>query len=265
MDRTDVAYLVNSCPKYFYILPLHFALIRLYAPSLAWPLFLATEVPDHPVVVQVARDFNVTVIRLPVAAAGFLDSRRAATAALSAGIRYVFPMQEDFLLDRPPAAEAIEQSLAMLDGDPSITQLRYMPCPGPAETDSCIGDPWYILNPENNTYMYSFQATMWRREDFQTWYNALTAYRDRALEGKNLTESERVRYEVRVNLAENAEGQQLFRKTFPPPRTHLAHKRAHKAANAVFMSPWPYRPTAIVAGVLQPWAKEMGEREGYPI
>jgi hypothetical protein len=265
MNRTDVAYLVNSCPKYFYILPLHFALIRRYAPSLAWPLFLATEVPDHPVVVQVARDFNVTVIQLPATEAGFLDSRRAATAALPASIKYVFPMQEDFLLDRPPSPQAIEESLAMLDGDPSIIQIRYMPCPGPADTDTCIGDPWYNLNPENNTYMYCFQATMWRREDFQTWYNVLTGHRDQTLKGRVMTEADKIRYEVRVNLAENAEGQQLFRRTFPQPRKHISHKRAHKARNAVFMSPWPYRPTAIVGGVLQPWAKEMGDREGYPI
>jgi len=263
MDRTDVAYLVNSCPKYFYILPLHFALVRRYAPSLTWPLFLATEVPDDPVIRAVAHDFNVTVITLQKSDAGFLDSRRAATSALPSHIKYVFPMQEDFLLDRPPQADAIEESLTLLDS--SVAQVRYMPCPGPAATDKHVVGPWYKLNPENNTYMYCFQATMWRRENFQKWYDALTAVRDRALEGKTLTDAEKMRYEVRVNLAENADGQRLFRKLFPPPHTHLAYKRAHKAPNAVFMSPWPYRPTAIVGGVLQPWAKELGEREGYPL
>jgi len=264
MERTDVAYLVNSCPKYFYMLPLHFALVRRYAPALAWPLYLATEVPDDPIVLRVARDFNVTVISLPAAASGFLDSRRVACAALPAEIKYVFPIQEDFLLDRPPGEKAIQESLTMLDCDSSIVQMRYMACPGPALTDKHVTGPWYELTPENNEYMYCFQATMWRRDDFQTWYDALTRIRDMILEGKSLTEAEKMRYEVRVNLAENRDGQHLFRSLFSGNR-HLAYKRAHKAANAVFMSPWPYRPTAIVGGVLQPWAKELGEREGYPL
>jgi hypothetical protein len=34
-------------------------------------------------------------------------------------------------------------------------------------------------------------------------------------------------------------------------------------SNAVFLSPWPYRPTAVEKGVLQPWAKEMIKREGF--
>jgi hypothetical protein len=33
----------------------------------------------------------------------------------------------------------------------------------------------------------------------------------------------------------------------------------------VYLSPWPYRPTAIVHGRLEPWAAELGLREGVPL
>ena len=39
--------------------------------------------------------------------------------------------------------------------------------------------------------------------------------------------------------------------------------RAGPWSNAVFLSPWPYRPTAVEKGVIQPWAKEMIKREGF--
>jgi hypothetical protein len=29
------------------------------------------------------------------------------------------------------------------------------------------------------------------------------------------------------------------------------------------LCPWPYRPTAIVKGRLEPWAEELGRREGF--
>jgi hypothetical protein len=46
---------------------------------------------------------------------------------------------------------------------------------------------------------------------------------------------------------------------------HVGWKRAGPWSNAVYMSPWPYRPTAIVQGRLEPWAAELGKREGVPI
>jgi hypothetical protein len=69
-----------------------------------------------------------------------------------------------------------------------------------------------------------------------------------------------------VNFAENADGQRFFWK-FSHARgdVHLAWVRAGPWSNAVYLSPWPYRPTAIVQGKLEPWAAELGKREGVEI
>jgi hypothetical protein len=258
------------------MLPLHFAMIRRYAPKLAWPIYLATECVDHPVVKQIALDYDVKILRIPPEQGGFLDSRWAACVALPPEIKYILPMQEDFLLDRTPDYEAIVESLQILESNPDVASMRYMPCPGPAKMDRPFfsektpvfnyNQPlrWRKLDPENNTYMYSFQATMWRRSDFFDWYFALRQFRDDRLNGRELTMQERIRFEVRTNIAENAEGQGLFQIVLGEKK-HLAWERQFKHPNGVYFSPWPYRPTAIVGGVLQPWAKELAEREGMPM
>ena len=64
-----------------------------------------------------------------------------------------------------------------------------------------------------------------------------------------------------MNIAENSDGQKLYKEIFSNKFT-LGYTRAHKNPNAVYMSPWPYRPTAIIKGVLQPFAKELASREG---
>ena len=256
----DVAYLVNSCPKYYYMLPLHFHCLRRYYPELAWQVFLATEVPDHPIVQQCSREYGVKVLPLAVADAGFLDSRRAAVAALPPEIRYVFPIQEDFLLERRPDGAALAEAMEFLEA--GAVQVRLMPCPGPLESDPVVRGHWREMKLDKQGYPYCFQATLWQRAAFQRWYDSLCGLRDRmAPQG---TEAERSKWEVGVNLAENAEGQRLFRKIFEEAR-HIAWERIYKNPNGVYFCPWPYRPTAIVRGVLQPWATELGVREGVSL
>ena len=47
MLRTDVAYVVNSTPKYYFMLDPHFALMDIYARGLQWPVYIGSEVPEH--------------------------------------------------------------------------------------------------------------------------------------------------------------------------------------------------------------------------
>jgi hypothetical protein len=70
--------------------------------------------------------------------------------------------------------------------------------------------------------------------------------------------------QVDFNLAENSFGQRKFSEVLGG-RTHLAWPREHPSPNAVMLSPWPYRPTAVEKGVLGEWVFEFAKREGYPI
>ena len=140
--------------------------------------------------------------------------------------------------------------------------VRLMPCPGP-ETIPAHSNYWTrnwgtIMN---DTYKFSFQATLWRVDDCLHWYSAIVAEVDKYTFA---SEAEKNIFEVRNNIAENAIGQALFAKLFENT-IPLGFLRKYKAANAVYSCPWPYRPTAIVKGVLQPFAKELAQREGVTL
>ena len=71
------------------------------------------------------------------------------------------------------------------------------------------------------------------------------------------------KYCIRANVAENLKGQEVFSEFMGPSQLHLSIEREHMNKNAVYLAPWPYRPTAVVLGSLEPWAKEFANREGF--
>jgi hypothetical protein len=266
MDR--VAYLVNSTPAYYYLLPLHFTLVRRYAPFME-NLFLATESPEDPVCVKVAKDHGVTLIPLAPQEAGFLASRAAALRELSLSGRFlhVIPVQEDFLLDRVPDLGALVEGLGILEGAQGlIASARLMPCPGPKGAIMASRALWAGITSNTDQYGFTFQATLWCLDACCAWYTALVTKLEQEWPAATTPPEHRKHIEIRGNFAENAEGQQFFWTFFKERRqVHIGWVRAGPQPNAVYLSPWPYRPTAIVQGRLEPWASELGQREGVPL
>lgn len=240
------------------MLPIHFALVRRYAPFMKH-LFLATEVPDHPVCVAVAKDYGVKLIPLDIRDAGFLESRAAALSALLQ-FKYVFPVQEDFLLDRPADQQAMEEALSFLG---EVVSVRLMPCPGPKGAVFDEYPRWAAIKPETDTYGFTFQATLWTTRMCYKWYEAICQKLEEDYPFATTSPDQRRHVEIRMNIAENADGQRFFWKFFKG--FHLGWRRAGPWPNAVYLSPWPYRPTAIVKGRLEPWATELATREGIPM
>lgn len=263
MDRQDVCLLLNSTPKYFFILPLQLTMLRRYAPHLQWPVYFATEVPDHPVANQLASEFGVQILPIPKEKQGFLESRQVALSLLPPSISFVLPLQEDFLLDRTPDEKSLLDALTILDTDRHISSIRLMPCPGPHETDILYSKdkPWKVLG-EKNKYIFTYQATLWRRMDLSFYFQALLYAIDKDF-GKR-EDSEKKYLALTNNVGENHYGQDIL-KACLPNTFHLCWPRAHSSPNAVYLCPWPYRPTAITRGRLEPFAEELFRREGVKI
>ena len=140
-----------------------------------------------------------------------------------------------------------------------------MPCPGPHKDDVMYSEGWKVLDAARDSYLFVFQMCVWRPQPLAAWYTRLCAQFEIDNPGP-LTDAERRILEIRANYAENRQGQQYFKEWhMSSGEKHLAWMRIHKHPNAVYMSPWPYRPTAVVGGKLEEWAIEMALREGFPL
>ena len=256
MERSDIAYLINSCPNYYYILDLHLGLLRRYASSCKWPIYFATEEPEHKISIMLKEKYGVNILVLEKENSSFLTSRKRALELLPENIKYVIPMQEDFLLERYINTNLIEESLEILDKEEGIDIfcIRYMPCPGPHKDNINYRYNWKHIS-NKDTYRFCFQASMWKRNECQEWYSAIC---------NEVQKRGRKELELKMNIAENEIGQSLFLSLFKH-KFIIGYIRDHKEPNAVYMSPWPYRPTAIIKGVLQPFAIELAEREGFKL
>lgn len=261
MERTDIAYLINSTPKYYYLLNLHLRLLRRYANTCDWPIFIASEEPNHPILKELVDIFAVRILPLKQSESGFLESRAAAIQKLPPHIQYVLPMQEDFLLERYVDIPSIEISLDILDKNSQAASVRWMPCPGPVDRTGVVDK--FSLVSEKDTYRYTFQATLWRRADIYLWFSRLIEEFNQEFP-TSMPMKDRMFHQIRGNYAENQKGQRFFWEWLGDKK-HFAWIRVHKAPNGVYMSPWPYRPTAVTNGRLEEWAIEMAKREGYPL
>ena len=183
----------------------------------------------------------------------FLESRAAATRLLPESIQYVFPIQEDFLLERQPLQEVIQEAAQLLD-ETSVSSIRLMPSPGPK--GSSFGDTPLRVLGDADDYIFTYQATLWRREAYQEFMDDLIKYINI---NYNPTKEERFRLQIQTNVAETEVGRSILK------GLHLAWPRAGAQKNAVYLSPWPYRPTAVVQGRLETWAIDLAEREGVSL
>ncbi len=263
MERSDVCILINSTPKYFYLLPLQLTLLKRYAPQLKWPIYFATEALDHPITIKLLVEFGVKVLSLSYSQEGFLESRQAALQKLPSNITYVLPLQEDFLLDRKPDYNALLDALFILDTDRTVSSLRLTPCPGPHFSDLQYSKekPWKILS-DRNEYIFTYQATLWRRMDLQMYYNELLSQIEKT--NKTASDAEKKQLALVHNVGESTFGQKILQKVLPNTY-HLSWPRAGPWSNAVYLCPWPYRPTAVTRGTLESFAKELFEREGIKL
>ena len=260
MDRTDVAIVVNTCPKYFYILEAFFGLLRRYGEVCKWPVYLATEKPDEYTIQMIAKKYGISVLPLAKEHADFLESRIAAMDALPPNIQYVLPLQEDFLLERPGIdTAALSDALDQFDSNHLVQSIRLMPCPGSSARLPVHGN-WKPLQANDMTF--SYQATLWRRSTYRDFLFRLVRRVQEEYPNLQPLTPEWNEFMVRNNPAEKYMGLSLLDNMFPQA-IHLCWERKASWANAVYWCPWPYRPTAIVSGILEPWAAELIRREGY--
>lgn len=260
MERQDVCIVINSTPRYFPVLSLQLLMLRRYAPLLKWKVFLATEAYESKEIKTMKEDYCIEIIPLEEEEKGFLESREAALRKLPKQYTYVLPLQEDFLLDREPMYSFLAQACRILDMDRNVSSLRLMPCPGPLDKDPLYHPEmkWKLLTEEDGM-IFTYQATLWRTYDLHAYFKTLLLSIEKDFPAA-VTPEQKKTIALKMNCAETQYGQSKLRAN--PHLLHLAWERAGPWANAVFQCPFPYRPTAIVQGKIEPFAIELSKREG---
>jgi hypothetical protein len=262
MDRTDVVILVNSTPKYYYILELFFGMLRRYAADLKWDIVFATEEPNDIHCRLVEKKYGVKILQIPVESSGFLDSRCKALQMLVDKYAYCLPLQDDFILEGSMNSAVIEQLFTYFAEDPRLVSARLMPCPGPVSKKEVY--PLWAELGENDEYRFVFQATLWKTEACLKWYSRICGLLEIIAPVGEVSVTRRLYVELKENIAENRMGQNEFLSwSSEMGYRHIAWIRSGSWANAVYLCPFPYRPTAIVRGKLEGWVEELAKREGF--
>lgn len=257
--------LVNTTPKYMQYAEVQIACIRRYAPKLAHiPIFIATELrpTDGSCLEAILSYRNTHHIALEKEESGFLESRLAGIGYLPDKYDFVLPLQEDFWLDRAPDYSRLDEAMNIFREDSKVKSLRLMPSPGPHADDLVYKAGWRVLG-KNDVYKFTFQATLWRIEVYKKFMERILMIASKDFHGSGLPPTDWAKYCIRANVAENLKGQEIFSEFMGPSQLHLSIEREHLNKNAVYLAPWPYRPTAVVQGSLEPWAKEFAKREGF--
>jgi len=266
MDRKDVAYMINTTPKYFFLLKMHLTMLWRYAPSLKWPVFLVTEEPENEEIRKLVADFpDLRIIPITPDKEAFFESRAEGVRGLPEEIQYVFPIQEDFILEGRPMSEVLKGILDLMDESPSISSARLMPSPGPVGEVTYGDTEWRILDDSVDEYVFTFQATLWRRGCYLAFMDALIEGVEKEFVSgpcASLTAKQKADIQVKLNVGECRFGQDILKKV---TNLHLAWPRYGKQANAVYLCPWPYRPTAVVQGRIEGWALDLALREGVSL
>jgi hypothetical protein len=266
MNRTDICVVINSTPKYYYLLPFMVGMLRRYAPNLKWPIYLVTENPTHTICEELRDTYGITILSIPDSKSGFLESRKAGLEPLLERYTYCLPLQDDFILEMPMLSEEITRLTDFLDAHPKTVSARMMPCPGP-KAGSGFGSwllGWTRLTEEADEYAFVYQATLWSTKALYIWYTTICDTLEASYPKETTDPKRRRNAEITLNIAENFIGRKEFwALTKKEGWEHIAWDRKGPWPNAVYLSPFPYRPTAVVRGQLEPWAVELAKREGF--
>lgn len=271
----SVAILINTTTKYLPIVDVQLTAMSRYAKDLTpiYSIYVASDMDMK----FTEKEFSVCVNKIPLLPeeSGFLESRSAALKyileANPAGLDAVLMLQDDFWIDRPINKVEWDEALAYMSQDKRVKSIRLMPCPGPVHKTMRAGirgpsvkRAYFAEIAEADQFRFTFQATLWRAEEAIRFFDLIVASAKKEFESLGLPELEWNNFCVRQNVAENANGQYVFlRNMMGPDKIHLAIWRRGMHPNAVNLATIPYRPTAVVQGVLQPWAKEFAIREGF--
>lgn len=264
-NQTRTCILVNSCQKYSYILHPFFIMWKRWWKDCDLPMFLACDGNLH----EFREEYDINTIEQEEDY-GFVEGRVHALKKLE---QYdnVIMLQDDFIIERNVDNKMICLLIDIMNKEKDIACIRLMPCPGPSGKYYTFNNVNFREFKEDSWCRFSYQASLWNRKYYIRFFEELidsiktNIYNTYSSEDSYNMINNKSYWNylwVRVNIAESPFARTILNKY---PEKLLGVIRDGDEPNAVYRSPIPYRPTAIVKGKLEEWAKELFKREGINI
>jgi len=253
--------LINTCPKYKQFAINQCILIRRYAKDLKWPVYLASSELTQEEIKQLKLLHILIIAQTPEENLDFVESRIHALKILEKKHEFVLLLQDDFMLDRDIDYASLSETILMMIYNRNIPCVRLMPCPRP--TGPVFKEKWQLIDPEEECY-FSFQAAIWSTSWVRRFFEAVIIKSEPLYKQyTEYTNYTRNQFWLYKNPCEREIGCEVAKELLAGGH-FVGYPRAGNWSNAVYLSPWPYRPTAIEKGVVQEFAKELLQREGLP-
>jgi len=231
--KINTAIVISTTKKYEFIWETFFTLLYKHWPKCEYPIFLISD--GNPKKLKDKFDINVfeTVDDL-----GFFQGYRFVLNKIKDQFRNAILLQDDFLIEKEVDVKFISKCVNIMNNDEKIGFIRLMPCPGPKGNriqydDISLGE----IRRDGELPMFSFscQAALYNVEFYLKLMNTI----------KN--------FNMPASQLERELSNEI--KKFDNQLLGFIRKSSHP--DAVYNSPIPYRPTAIVGGKLEEWAKKL--------
>ena len=227
VNRENTAIFISSTPKFSFIWDTFFTFLRKHWTDCPYPIYFVSEGnPDY-----LKDKYNINVEKLEKDL-GFLEGYRYLCNKYRNKYHNFILLQDDFLIERSVNQPLISKYEKIMYENENIGFIRMMPSPGPKGERKMFGDIELGKIRKKENYSFSYQTSVWNLDYFYD-FTAPSKFR-----WDDLNMSRKMR-------------------TDRSGKENWGFIRPFKEWNAVYESPIPYRPTAILKGKVMDWAKHL--------
>ena len=224
----EASIFISSTSKYSFIWDTFFTLLRKNWENCPYEIhFISEGNTDY-----LKDKYNINVEKIEKDL-GFLEGYRYLCQKYKDKYSHFILLQDDFLIEKKVNQDILDKYFEILKSNENIGFIRTMPCPGPKGEQKMFGDVKLGKINKNEDYSFCYQSSFWNSDYFLSFS---------IIPKTNPWKSEIYLANKMKNCKE---------------KENWGFIRPFKESHAVYESPIPYRPTAIVKGKLQDWAKKL--------
>lgn len=228
LDDQQTAIVISSTPKYSFIWDTFFIYLRKNWKNCPYQIYFTSEGECK----YLENKYTINIFQQDKDI-GFLEGYRYVCEQIKHKYRYFILLQDDFIIEKTVDRHIINSYEKIMKENSNIGFIRTMPCPGPKGEQKKFGNIELGKIDKQENFSFSYQSSIWNIDYFLNF----------TVIPKNNPWSGEIFLANKMKSCKEKENWGFI--------------RPFKESHAVYESPIPYRPTAIVGGKLTDWAKKL--------